>query len=683
MRGAYNNSFFDVLRFPKNSYPDEIKSLPKKINDDFVLCRDEAGNATAIYGDSKWDFNPYRLSQKRINIIYFSSLFKSNGKNELELINELKRILFLIIYETDAGHTGRISPSTLVSYWKVFRKAAHFCLSQVDKPLVGILTLQQLFSNHIYMACFIKEHAHINSFNKRLPGIIKHLISLRDSLGYKVCTADKLPFGSKDTNQTPVIPMAIYLKLINILAEKLDAYYPYRKSLSDFISRFDDPWYGTQYKTEVALVNGSKIKLRQTLPEAIEKDGLSELFCGELAVRDKHILVSRVSGIQYIIKNILHLYTGMRDEEVLRLKYDCLLVKSENVLGKFTINQKNSDDRIIHLISSTTKFTGYKKPETWLAPPEVRKAIEIAQCICKGLSKMYDGRLEELPLFISPNVITRKKSRTLAVNPFTTNKERREVENDLIITKEDLSELEFSDPSRDFISDERFSLGSLWPLTSHQYRRSLAFYASSSGFVSLPSLKKQFKHVTRQMTQYYANNFENIKTIFGYYDPDKGEHILPSGHIAFEFQMGMPANIAYQILTDVLQAHAPLFGGTGSFIEKQREHFKSGEISIEQVRLETEKRIARGELAYRETLLGGCTKLESCDDFMLGNTLSCLNCEGAIINKDKLDITIQNIERELSDYEPDSGEYQITHQELLSLNKFKKRSERLIEKNND
>ena len=42
----------------------------------FVLCRNSEGQATAVYGDDEWDFNPYRLSAKKINIIKFKSIFR-------------------------------------------------------------------------------------------------------------------------------------------------------------------------------------------------------------------------------------------------------------------------------------------------------------------------------------------------------------------------------------------------------------------------------------------------------------------------------------------------------------------------------------------------------------------------------------------------------------------------------
>jgi len=201
----------------------------------------------------------------------------------------------------------------------------------------------------------------------------------------------------------------------------------------------------------------------------------------------------------------------------------------------------------------------------------------------------------------------------------------------------------------------------------------LAFYASNSGFVSLPSLKSQYKHMTIEMSRYYRNGFQNLKTIFGYYDPKKKEFLLPNSHIALEFQMGMPMAVANQLLSDVLFRDAPLFGGTGSYMEKQKTRLESGEVCIEDVRAETVARVKNCEISYRPTLLGGCTKVGRCDSFLLGDYTECLSCEGAIIKSEKVNDAIRSATTELANYAEDSGEYQITKVDLERLLSFKTR----------
>ncbi|MGV8268142.1 integrase, partial [Pseudomonas aeruginosa] len=73
----------------------------------------------------------------------------------------------------------------------------------------------------------------------------------------------------------------------------------------------------------------------------------------------------------------------------------------------------------------------------------------------------------------------------------------------LSIQSDDLQELAQSDPARDFYNEPDFAVGQPWPLNSHQFRRSVAFYGSSCGVLSLPTLLAQYKHMTIHITCKY------------------------------------------------------------------------------------------------------------------------------------------------------------------------------------
>ena len=378
-------------------------------------------------------------------------------------------------------------------------------------------------------------------------------------------------------------------------------------------------------------------------------------------------------AMQCVVKTIIHLYTGMRDQEVLRLSYNCL---SQEVAVSETVDDHGSvrdSARMISIISTTTKFEGYRKEESWLATEEVIKAIKVAQAICRGLCVLYRiDNPEKCPLFLNSAILLHEDTE---VGVGRLDKRAREMNwsRGILIQSADLRELTLSDPERDYSSDNRYALGKPWPISSHQLRRSLAFYASSSGFVSLPSLKSQYKHMTIQMTRYYANNFENLKTIFGYFDVKKNEFVLPASHVALEFQVGMPMAVANQLLADLLGKETSLFGGTGSYMEKQKARVESGELCVEDVRAETLSRVKNGELYYRSTLLGGCTKVGRCDSFLLGDFVECLSCEGAIIKSEKIADAIVTMNSEIASYEKNSVEYQITKIDLDKLVSFQAR----------
>ncbi|MDT4844333.1 hypothetical protein FQZ97_782890 [compost metagenome] len=363
----------------------------------------------------------------------------------------------------------------------------------------------------------------------------------------------------------------------------------------------------------------------------------------------------------------------MRDQETMRLHRDCL--DEEVVVDESKDNDGIVRDRkrMVSIISTTTKFEGYRKEESWLATDEVVKAVRVAQAIGTGLSGLYKGDEEHgNMLFLNPAVLFRSNSGR-GVGQLIRANVRTSWLDTITVEDSDFVELMQSDETRDFLGDPKFQVGLPWPLTSHQFRRSLAFYASNSGFVSLPSLKVQFKHMTLQMSRYYCNGFDKLATIFGYYDGDRDEFVLPKSHVALEFQMAMPMAVANQILAEVLGKDTPLFGGTGSYMEKQKRRLKSGDVHLEEVREETINKVKRGQIFYRPTLLGGCTKVGQCNYFLLGDFTACLACEGAIIKADKVDGAISDAHVELSTYVVGSGEYQVVDRELKRLVSFKAR----------
>ncbi len=149
-----SGSLFICGQYPPASQPDKTSQLLGKPAPDFVLCRDESGNATAVYGEPVWDFNPYRLSANKINRILFDTVFDESGQEQQALIEEAKYLLYCIIYFAGGGRRGGLSASTLNQYWIVLRVAIQFCYEQKQKHMVGVLYLQQLFTVPTYLGGF-------------------------------------------------------------------------------------------------------------------------------------------------------------------------------------------------------------------------------------------------------------------------------------------------------------------------------------------------------------------------------------------------------------------------------------------------------------------------------------------------------------------------------------------------
>lgn len=654
-------------------------SLVNNVPDDFVLCRDKKNVVTAYYGSMDWNFKPYRLVATGNCKMSFGSLMGINNlEKDIKLINEIKQVLFCLLYHVRSGANGSLSITTLMHYYHIIMHAAQFCIDSGENRLLGRLSLSELFSNKWYLAAYAKTLENKRR-RQKVHALLGHLnIIGEERLGYKVVNDSNL-HEKCEHNQHPLIPTRIYLEMINFLTERVGYLKAKTERLEFFIKEFSDPFYGINKKGQKKQQRAQGIVnpiIRPTIQEAIVDHDLQDVFLHpDYKINGRAKLVGALARIQYEMKSLIHLYTGMRNDEVNRLKYDCVskLTLDKPILG-------DSGDVLVpgnyvELLSTTTKFTGYKKEDSWLAHPIVVDAITVLRRIVRGYASMVSLDTEECPLLISTVKIFMKnhfEKDRVEVTIFKETAKQFCNKPQFKIREEDYDVLQASDPTRDFSLDSTFQCGQRWPLTTHQFRRSLAFYAVNSGFVSLPTLMRQFKHLSQEMSKYYSRNNENVKTIFGHYDVKERKYVLPLSHVAYEVQIGMSLATAEALLADLLDDSVSLHGKTGGYIERERGKLKNGEVLVEEFKEETANRVHSGEMSYRKTLLGGCTNRETCECSILGEFADCLSSKCAVIASSNVENLIASTRRELHCYEPGSVEYLSTKSELEELLRYKK-----------
>lgn len=638
-------------------------------SDKFVLCKDENGKATAIYGSDLWNFTPYDLSGIPTPKLNFKSIHGLNEEHVLQLQKEAKWIMFCLIYKTGTGRIGRLSTSTLYEYFRVIRTIAGMAVNLSKNPFNNkLMRIRDVLENKKYLQNFEKNKKNINGLISKLVGLGK------EKLGYAVCFVRLA--RSRKHKQHPLIPVSLYLHFVNALTDELEALHSGTSQMTAFLGRFAEKGYGLTHKSQ----NTSKEKLKPTMQEAITAYGLNDVLSN---VTNHHQLLKKIKQIQFTLKTAIHLYTGMRDQEVIRLPFNCLPTvdlkqeeKDEN--GKVVVPEK-----MIQLLSTTTKYTGYRKDDAWYAPDIIVKAIEVLQRIARGLCfRKGITEVNDYPLFLSAGslrVSIKEEDEEDKYSDFRKIKKLGVPQwlLDAVITEKDMELLRASDPSRDFDNERdskgelKFKIGGIWPMTSHQFRRSLAFYACCSGFISIPTLKRQFKHLTTEISKYYSRNHQNIASIFGHYDTETGKWILPETHVIFDCQAAYTMDVAERLINDLLEDE-PLFGKSGSYMSRQAERIFDGNVSIVEFRETTEEKIKKGEVAYNKTLLGGCTNTNGCDCRILGEFTDCLGSDCAVIKRDKVEKQITEIQKAMQAYKPTDGEYQALEAELDSLYKFKK-----------
>ena len=184
-------------------------------------------------------------------------------------------------------------------------------MSKVNDAYVGVSYQKAVDIKAFLSDCFSIQQQYlllIPAFSSYKP--IEHLAKLAAQLWLQ---------SDKVGGQTKLIPSRIYLVLINTLADKLNEFNQHASTLLKWFQR-------KQQDSNFALVSTEFKRKRTQHPisfmDARDLLGLTTLF--ENNHIQKHANLTRyITLIQGMAKLWIHLFTGMRDNEVNQLSYDC------------------------------------------------------------------------------------------------------------------------------------------------------------------------------------------------------------------------------------------------------------------------------------------------------------------------------------------------------------------------
>lgn len=177
-------------------------------------------------------------------------------------------------------------------------------------------------------------------------------------------------------------------------------------------------------------------------------------------------------------------FSGMRINEVFNIKID-------------GFNIINSEPKMYVIRSFETKITGGQVVD-YVTSPIIKDVFEVLIKI-HSLTKKYDNTANNDQLFTSS-----KHQKLIGYgNLLNVSANLKEYAKDLnlFISKEDVKESELINGYRDYIKE-----GEIWPLASHQFRRTLIVNFVSHRLGSINAVKQQVKHMFASMTEYYAKN---------------------------------------------------------------------------------------------------------------------------------------------------------------------------------
>lgn len=664
------NSYLYALGVAEQFLPDEynLQNNQLTVPNTFVLSRMKSGETLSVYADNVWDLSPY-LPKCHCRLNFDSWLENAREDDFLfcQIRAEMKKISFALLYIK----SGKSIIKSIEKRHTILRQFAAIAYRNG-------CTLQQLFGDVAYMSkvndaymsvsyqkaiqikafltdCFALQQQYpllIPAFSTYQP--IEHLAKLAAQL--------RLQSG-KVGPQTKVVPSRLYIALINALADKLNEFNQNVPALLQWFQRIQQdkafarmPREFNDYKNAVSFVDA--------------RDLLSLTALFENNQIQKHANLTRyITIIQGMAKLWIHLFTGMRDNEVNQLSYDCYQTIQSN-------------EHLVHVIMGYTSklHGGGNKSTYWITFEDIQVGVHAAQSIGEIyalLNSHYDmSNPAEYPLFPTRYLQNRNKQNkkdfisnfsgapTRTQSNFNQYLSRISVllGEGVKITESDIAELEAFDGFRNWREEKDCQVGEYWNICTHQFRRSLAVYGARSGMIGLGALSVQFKHLTESMTLYYRNNAVFAPNILV---SDSQKEFIQE----LEYQRLVHSYAQFE--EGVINSAGRLLGGAGTYLQLQKDREQL--LTVFPNRDETIKRMKKGEIAYKPSLFGACTNPDSCEKISFTAITSCLSCAHAVFDAtsaEKIQKAVQRLQRQRDMQVQNSLLYEQMDSEILALNKM-------------
>lgn len=590
---------------------------------DTPVSYDKEGNVLSRFNDTMWDFSCYIYSPNHRKHIFFNTFdFIENKELKNKVLYEYKLILYGLLY-CNLNTSRSVSMQTIISSYLSNLRLLFYTAIDSNVSLSG------MSKNNFLMKMIFKQ---ISFLERRRCASLLHLFKKMSALSvvFKnhdfTLTSDqnkyiqnlRLILKDNPIKQHLVIPSEMYFKLNVFIDDHLSFSKENLQPLLDvyFLKVFKVDFMDSVYKKNI------------------------ENYCLKYNITNRNILVSHLYRIISLALTKIIMFSGMRHGEALLLPFNCLEVIELN------------NNSIYTLTGYTSKLTqsGPVK-STWITSSQVQTAIEILQAITKAYLKSIDVNLnsinyEKVPLISFSSRSNRRYLKALYDYPmFSTLAVKKSLDALNFNSKIDansMRELELTTSSLVSIEKYDIEIGSDFPFTAHQFRRSLTVYAARSGIVNLPALKGQLKHIKRDMTLYYANNAMNSVNLF---DNDLVDSFIEE--LAIDQYLNFKE--------DVLDAIDPLYGAEGARLQNAKNR-ESTPIFLEDEKAAL-KDIKEGKMSYRRTPLGGCARIGSCDEISELTITSCIACKDAIFSDrtDKaLRIALRNFQIQLKSIPEDS-----------------------------
>jgi len=632
--------------------PDDPELLSIK-GDVFVISRGRDGSVKSTYGSKSWDLSTLNPSGERAIFRFTSWLDDNANTNDLttQITGQMKQIMFARLFcytkAKRVPNSFKMAPLNLLAKLAHSKRTTIFNLLIEDKYHSLIVnnysnaakdTQRHLLRLIDEIAVFTSE-SKLNDLHQTRATPIFELLHALASVEVSIEDIDY------ELSQTPIIPSRIYAEFISSLSGELDE----AKKIATKIVHLYEARHSFEHSKGYEAFGRPPSKVKgikgATLwSEEIKKFGLQRNF-NRLGIDNWESLRLYLLRKAWVCRYWIMLFTGMRRGEMLKLPFNCLQ----------TAITKSGKTVTIKGYTHKTLGTGQLIPAEWISGPIIEKAIIVAKAIAQvnGFINSFDMSEKNIgmyPLFPAFKITDDNNDSSTWTYPsaplqtWTKHPYHKSIDG-IVVTQEDIEELNKFMAFRDWEGSDSIKLGEHWPIAPHQCRRSLAVYAARSKDVSLGVLKHQFKHLTKEMTLYYQNRSAWAVNIIN--SEDEGLEDVAGLIRAIELERKLSEFLLFE--KEVMNSSDRLWGGEGNRIYSAKK--RGIPLVIVEDRESTLERFKQGQMTYKEGPLGGCTNPEPCDKISLTVIDSCVPCTWAINNSEtinKLVSALNRLQRQLS-----------------------------------
>ncbi|MCR9909698.1 hypothetical protein NB545_19885 [Vibrio campbellii] len=471
--------------------------------DAVIICKDRSGNVTATFGQSDWDCFPFSRKKERNNL-NFSFLDAAP-----ELQRELKIFTFGWLFNTSPKRKKALRFSSVFSRLKDLKKVYSFLMQQNQTSLAALSseTFRLRLYNHLQKQNYAQRtiEATLVAINGVNGDSGWHNIPLGIEPVKSATESQRL--SEKDEQQTLVIPErlchAIYSKAIALIEEAL----PHAQLLADTESALQDNYLEGKRALDSKVQKGHHYAYINS-DESIDAHKYSRAITDNLPHEPRSFitpLTSKLPGIplnnvndfqRYLGQLITASYivcggfSGMRDSEL-------------DKLTPTSYYQDTLSGRVHHMLQSHTFKLGEKR-ETWVTAASSKTAIDLMSVLTKRWRSEANYPDEEYADSLWVNQGARSVPPRL-ITYWNDRLQRFCQQFNFVVTEDDYQECLTSNPRSLDKVKKSIVVDKPWPMSTHQFRRTLAFYCVKNRLGTLVALKQQFKHLYLSMTEWYTN----------------------------------------------------------------------------------------------------------------------------------------------------------------------------------